>query len=47
MLKMYLSLIRILFLMMLAYRVNYYSGIVIYSLNIGVYYFFVDGNLWG
>ncbi|WP_175482245.1 ABC transporter permease [Thermoflavimicrobium dichotomicum] len=25
--------------MMLAYRVNYYSGIVIYSLNIGVYYF--------
>lgn len=39
MLKMYLSLIRIRFLMMLAYRVNYYSGIVIYSLNIGVYYF--------
>ncbi|RAL24607.1 ABC transporter permease [Thermoflavimicrobium daqui] len=25
--------------MMLAYRVNYYSGIIIYSLNIGVYYF--------
>ncbi len=39
MLKMYLELIRIRFLMMLAYRVNYYSGIIIYSLNIGVYYF--------
>jgi len=35
----YLEFIRIRFLTMLAYRVNYYSGIVIYSLNIGVYYF--------
>lgn len=39
MLSVYLELIRIRFLMMLAYRVNYYSGIIIYSLNIGVYYF--------
>jgi ABC-2 type transport system permease protein len=39
MLSAYLEVIRIRFLMMLAYRVNYYSGIVIYSLNIGVYYF--------
>lgn len=36
---MYWEVIRIRFLMMLAYRVNYYSGIVIYSLNIGIYYF--------
>ncbi|MBD8500824.1 ABC transporter permease [Paenibacillus arenosi] len=35
----YLDLIRMRFLMMLAYRVNYYSGILIYTLNIGVYYF--------
>jgi ABC-2 type transport system permease protein len=35
----YIDLIRIRFLMMLAYRVNYYSGIVIYSINIGAYYF--------
>ncbi|MCE5170917.1 ABC-2 family transporter protein [Paenibacillus profundus] len=35
----YLELIRIRFLMMLAYRVNYYSGILIYTLSIGVYYF--------
>lgn len=35
----YLELIRIRFLMMLAYRVNYYSGILIYALNIGSYYF--------
>ncbi|WP_195576268.1 ABC transporter permease [Paenibacillus sp. 1001270B_150601_E10] len=35
----YLELIRIRFLTMLAYRVNYYSGILIYTLNIGVYYF--------
>lgn len=27
------------FLMMLAYRVNYYSGIIIYAINIGAYYF--------
>ncbi|CDN42201.1 MULTISPECIES: ABC-2 family transporter protein [Paenibacillus] len=38
----YLDLIRIRFLMMLAYRVNYYSGIIIYAINIGAYYF-----LWG
>jgi ABC-2 type transport system permease protein len=35
----YLDMIRIRFLMMLAYRVNYYSGIIIYALNIGAYYF--------
>jgi len=40
--KLYLELIRIRFLSMLAYRVNYYSGILIYSINIGAYYF-----LWG
>ena len=35
----YLDFIRIRFLTMLAYRVNYYSGILIYTLNIGVNYF--------
>lgn len=35
----YLELIRIRFLTMLAYRVNYYSGIAIYAINIGAYYF--------
>lgn len=35
----YLEFIRMRFLMMLAYRVNYYSGIVIYAINIGAYYF--------
>lgn len=35
----YLDLIRIRFLMMLAYRMNYYSGIVIYIVNIGAQYF--------
>ncbi|WNQ12138.1 ABC-2 family transporter protein [Paenibacillus aurantius] len=35
----YLELIRMRFLMMLAYRVNYYSGILIYVLNIGAQYF--------
>ncbi|MCP8970963.1 ABC transporter permease [Ectobacillus ponti] len=35
----YLEMIRIRFLMMLAYRSNYYSGIVIYTINIGAYYF--------
>lgn len=35
----YVELIRMRFLMMLAYRINYYSGILIYTLNIGVYYF--------
>lgn len=38
-LAMYLEMVRIRFLMMLAYRVNYYSGIVIYAINIGAYYF--------
>lgn len=37
--SMYLEMIRIRFLMMLAYRVNYYSGIIIYAINIGAYYF--------
>jgi ABC-2 type transport system permease protein len=37
--SMYLEMIRIRFLMMLAYRTNYYSGILIYSINIGAYYF--------
>lgn len=37
--KAYLEIIRMRFLMMLAYRVNYYSGIITYSLNIGAYYF--------
>lgn len=35
----YLEMIRIRFLMMLAYRTNYYTGILIYTINIGVYYF--------
>ncbi|MBD0382307.1 ABC transporter permease [Paenibacillus sedimenti] len=39
MLSAYLEIIRMRFLMMLAYRVNYYSGILIYALNIGSYYF--------
>lgn len=39
MLSAYVELIRIRFLMMLAYRVNYYSGIAIYAINIGAYYF--------
>ncbi len=39
MLRVYLEVIRIRFLMMLAYRVYYYSGVINYSLNIGVYYF--------
>lgn len=39
MLSIYWEVIRIRFLAMLAYRVNYYSGIIIYTLNIGVYYF--------
>ncbi|USG64728.1 ABC-2 family transporter protein [Brevibacillus ruminantium] len=40
--KLYRELIRIRFLTLLAYRVNYYSGIIIYAINIGAYYF-----LWG
>ncbi|KIL39667.1 daunorubicin ABC transporter permease [Gordoniibacillus kamchatkensis] len=39
MLSAYLELIRIRFLTMLAYRVNYYSGILIYALNIWSSYF--------
>ncbi|MED0675435.1 MULTISPECIES: ABC transporter permease [Aneurinibacillus] len=39
MLSMYAEIIRIRFLTMLAYRVNYYSGIIVYSINIGAYYF--------
>jgi ABC-2 type transport system permease protein len=35
----YLEMIRMKFLMMLAYRVNYYSGILVYAINIGAYYF--------
>lgn len=35
----YLEMVRIRFLMMLAYRSDYYTGIVIYSINIGAYYF--------
>lgn len=38
-LSMYLEIVRIRFLTMLAYRVNYYSGILIYAINIGAYYF--------
>jgi ABC-2 type transport system permease protein len=40
--KLYRELIRMRFLTMLAYRVNYYSGVIIYGINIGAYYF-----LWG
>lgn len=39
MIAAYLDFIRLRFLTMLAYRVNYYSGIVIYAINIGAYYF--------
>ena len=39
MIAMYAEIIRIRFLTMLAYRVNYYSGILIYAINIGAYYF--------
>lgn len=39
MISAYIDFIRIRFLMMLAYRVNYYSGIIIYAINIGAYYF--------
>lgn len=33
--RLYMELIRMRFLTMLAYRVNYYSGIIIYAINIG------------
>lgn len=39
MMAAYVEFIRIRFLMMLAYRVNYYSGIAVYAINIGAYYF--------
>ena len=39
MVSAYFDFVRIRFLTMLAYRVNYYSGIVIYAINIGAYYF--------
>lgn len=39
MMSAYIDFIRMRFLMMLAYRVNYYSGIIIYAINIGAYYF--------
>ena len=42
----YIEMIRIRFLMMLAYRTNYYSGILIYSINIGAYYFLMECHLW-
>lgn len=35
----YIEMIRMRFLMMLAYRLNYYTGIIIYTINIGAYYF--------
>ncbi|MFJ5622656.1 ABC transporter permease [Peribacillus loiseleuriae] len=35
----YVEMIRMRFLMMLAYRSDYYTGILIYSINIGAYYF--------
>jgi len=39
MFSVYIELIRIRFLTMLAYRMNYYNGILIYAINIGAYYF--------
>lgn len=39
MFSMYVEMIRIRFLTMLAYRTNYYSGILVYTINIGAYYF--------
>ena len=35
----YFVMIRMRFLTMLAYRMEYYTGIIIYSINIGAYYF--------
>lgn len=35
----YLAMMRMRFLTMLAYRMEYYTGIVIYTINIGAYYF--------
>ncbi|QAY67072.1 ABC transporter permease [Paenibacillus protaetiae] len=39
MMSAYVEFVRLRFLTMLAYRVNYYSGIIIYAINIGAYYF--------
>ena len=39
MIAAYMDFIRMRFLTMLAYRVNYYSGIAVYAINIGSYYF--------
>lgn len=39
MIGLYAELIRIRFLSMLAYRMNYYTGIIIYLVNIGAQYF--------
>lgn len=39
MLSAYVELVRLRFLTFLAYRVNYYSGILVYALNIGVNYY--------
>jgi len=39
MFSMYAELVRIRFKTMLAYRTNYYNGILIYAINIGAYYF--------
>lgn len=38
-LRPYAEWVRLRFLLMLAYRVNYYSGIAVYTINIGAYYF--------
>ncbi len=38
--RAYLELARVRFLAMLAYRVNYWSGVIIYTVNIGAYHFF-------
>ena len=35
----YIEMIRMRFLMMMAYRLEYYTGILIYTINIGAYYF--------
>lgn len=35
----YVEMARVRFLTWLAYRVNYYSGILVYTINIGAYYF--------
>lgn len=37
--RAYLGLARMRFLTMLAYRVNFYSGVLVYTVNIGAYFF--------